>query len=299
MNARPGTPDCVQFLQWALPRIGLRWSGFRKVRGTVCKRLRRRMRALGLADFNAYRAHFEAHSDERQILDVACRIPISRFWRGKRTFERLETQVLPDLARRARAAGRSDIRCWSIGCASGEEPYSLAILWRYRLSAAFQDIILTIEANDAESVMIHRAHAGLYQAGSLRDLPEDLRAAAFEEVDGQFAVWPEIKAMVTLRTEDIRTTLPDGPYDLILCRNLVFTYFDDVTQRSVLAALDARLRPGGYLVVGSHEHPPVSGSRIAAVEGAPSVFCKGADQPAGPGAQNGEMSRSSLERTKL
>ncbi len=274
VNARPNTSDCVQFLQRVLPRLGLRWSGYRKVRGTVCKRLRRRLRALGLADLDAYRAYFEAHPDERQALEVACRIPISRFWRGKLGFERLQTHVLPDLSRRVRAQGRSEIRCWSVGCASGEEPYSLAILWRYRLSAETPDIALAIEASDVEPVMIGRAKAGLYQAGSLRDLPADLRTQAFAKTNERFALRSEIKAMVVLRTEDIRTTLPDGPYDLILCRNLVFTYFDDAGQRSHLEALGARLLPGGYLVVGSHERLPLEGARIGLVETAPSVFRK-------------------------
>ncbi len=253
------------------------------------------MRALGVADFAAYHAYIEAHPDEQEPLQAACRIPISRFWRGKRTFERLRTHVLPDLSRRAREDGRREIRCWSAGCASGEEPYSLAILWRYRLSADFPDITPSIEASDAEPTMIRRAQAGLYQAGSLRDLPDDLRSQAFEESDGRFALRAEIKAMVALRTEDIRKTLPDGPYDLILCRNLVFTYFDDAGQRTVLEALAGCLRPGGYLVVGSHEHPPVADSGARWVAEAPSIFRKSE----AAGAQYGETSKSSLDRTKV
>jgi chemotaxis protein methyltransferase CheR len=69
----------VDFLQWALPRLGLRWAGFRKVRRQVCRRLRRRLGELELADLDAYREHLEAHPEEWTVLDALIPITISRF----------------------------------------------------------------------------------------------------------------------------------------------------------------------------------------------------------------------------
>ena len=79
--------DCVEFLQWALPRLRMRWAGFRKVRGQVCKRIGRRLKELGLGDIDAYRSYLDKHSEEWEILDGLCRITISRFHRDRKVFE--------------------------------------------------------------------------------------------------------------------------------------------------------------------------------------------------------------------
>ena len=75
--------DCTDFLQWALPRLRMRWGGFRRVRGQVCKRLARRIVDLGLKDLSEYRALLETHADECTRLDGLCRISISRFYRDQ------------------------------------------------------------------------------------------------------------------------------------------------------------------------------------------------------------------------
>ena len=100
-------PDCTRFLQAALPRLRLRWAGFRKVRRLVCKRLARRLRELGLPDLAAYRAFLEGHPGEWDVLDGSCRIPISCFYRDREAFKSLEQNVLPALAQAAVAAGRA------------------------------------------------------------------------------------------------------------------------------------------------------------------------------------------------
>ncbi|MFB3131394.1 MAG: CheR family methyltransferase, partial [Rhodothermales bacterium] len=118
---------CVDFLQWALPKLHMRWPGFRKVRRQVCKRVRRRMRTLGLDHTEAYRAYLEAHPDEWDVLDAMCRITISRFYRDRGVFDLLRATLLPQRAQRA--TDETTLRCWSAGCASGEEVYTLKILW--------------------------------------------------------------------------------------------------------------------------------------------------------------------------
>ena len=102
--------DCVQFLQWALPKMRMRWPGFRKVRRQVCKRVDRRLRRLGLVGVAAYRAYLDDHPDEWSELDQLCRIPISRFYRDRGVFDLLRDDVLPSLAAdtRARAGAWSE-----------------------------------------------------------------------------------------------------------------------------------------------------------------------------------------------
>src|SRR5260370_17006516 len=90
--------DCTTFLQWALPQRNLRWPGFRKVRRQVCKRLKRRIRELGLDDLAAYRRRLEADPAEWHAFDECCHITISRFFRDRGVFEVLPNNVPPHLA---------------------------------------------------------------------------------------------------------------------------------------------------------------------------------------------------------
>ncbi len=268
--------DCIGFLQWALPRLGLRWPGYRKVRGTVCKRVGRRLRALGLVDLDAYRDVLAAGPREWEYLETFCRIPISRFWRDRGVFERLGREILPALAADARKRGRRLVRCWSAGCASGEEAYSLRILWREDVQPAFPEAEISILGTDAEPTMIARAEAACYGAGSLKDLPPEWRDRAFDRDGAVLRLRPELRQGVVFRLQDIREMQPEGPFDLILCRNLAFTYFAEPLQRAVLERIDRRLRAGGYLVIGSHERLPDDAPGYAPLDGLP-VYRKRAD----------------------
>src|SRR4051794_33421873 len=127
----PPEPDdpCVAFLQWALPRLGLRWPGFRKVRRQVCRRIARRVAELGLADLDAYREHLLGHPEEWEVLRALTPVTISRFARDRAVFAALRETVLPALAAAARETGRDRVRAWSAACASGEVAYTLAMLW--------------------------------------------------------------------------------------------------------------------------------------------------------------------------
>ncbi len=243
--------ECVEFLRWALPRLRMRWGGFRRVRRQVCKRLARRLRQLDLADLTGYRTHLDTDPAEWSTLDAICRISISRFHRDRAVFDFLGDEVLPQLAR-----GASALRCWCIGCAAGEEAYTLKILWVLRLRPRFPRLPLHIEATDADEQQLRRARGACFSGSSLKQLPADWRAAAFEASDGLQRLRPAFRTGITFRQEDVRTRLAEGPFDLILCRNLVFTYFEEPLQVEILQALAARLRRGGALVIGAHETLP-------------------------------------------
>jgi chemotaxis protein methyltransferase CheR len=235
--------------------MGFRWPGFRKVRGQVCKRIRRRMRALGLDDFAAYQAYLEADADEWRHLDGLCRITISRFFRDRGVFEDLAATVLPALAKTASADDRP-LAVWSAGCASGEEPYSIKLLWRLRMAATWPRLAIAITATDSDQAMLARAETGCYEAGSLKELPQGWRDRAFEQSGGHWCLRPEFKHGIRWLAQDIRIEAPDGPFDLVLCRNLAFTYFDSDTQHAVLARIAHVTRNGGALVLGAHESVP-------------------------------------------
>lgn len=248
--------DCVALLQWALPRLRMRWPGFRRVKRQVCRRIDRRRAALGLADASAYRRWLEDHPDEWAALDGMCRITISRFARDHAVWAALVDDVLPRLAREAIAGGRTAVTAWSAGCGAGEEPFSLVIAWELALAARWPTLTLEVLATDLDDGQLGRAATARYPDGTLRELPEPWRRAAFEPVDGQQRLRDRFRAAVRFLHHDIRLAPPGGPFDLVLCRNLAFTYFDEPLQRAVAASLRTALRPGGVLVVGVHERVP-------------------------------------------
>lgn len=247
---------CVELLQWALPRLGLRWPGFRKVRGQVCKRIQRRMAALGLEDAAAYRRHLSDHPEEWRTLDALARVTISQFWRDRAVFAVLAEQVLPDIATQVRARGGHGLRVWSAGCGAGEEPYSVVLAWRFGAQAAFPRLGLAVLATDADADQCRRARRACYAYGSLKELPAAWRDAAFVRREDAYCLEPSYRRVVTIEVQDTRRAMPAGRFDLVLCRNLVFTYFDEPLQRALLGRLAARILPGGALVLGIHERLP-------------------------------------------
>jgi chemotaxis protein methyltransferase CheR len=248
--------DCVSFLQWALPRLGMRWSGFRRVRRQVCRRITQRMRELNVDGLEAYRRHLDVHHDEWERLDAMCRITISRFYRDRAVFDELRSRILPDLARRAMEAGRGTVRLWSIGCASGEEVYTLRILWDHDITSRYAILALEAVATDADAHLLERARRGCYPAGSLKEMPADLLAFGVRADAEGLCVRDLHRDGIQWMQHDVRRTWPDGPFDLVLCRNLVFTYFDEATQRAILDAILPRMAACGVLVTGRKEVLP-------------------------------------------
>ncbi|GIX26418.1 MAG: hypothetical protein KatS3mg123_0299 [Burkholderiales bacterium] len=248
--------ECVQFLQWALPQLGYRWAGFRKVRRQVCRRLRGRMDELGLSGAAAYIQYLASHPSEWGVLDGFCRITISRLFRNRAVFKLLAEVGLPRLGEAVSRAGRTELRAWSAGCASGEEPYSLALLWRLQVQPRFPDLDLSILATDADEALLQRAAQACYGRSSLRELPPEWLDLGFEPAGPRYCLREEYRRGVRFQRQDIRREWLEGPFDLILCRNLVFTYFDTALCAAVGRQIAERLNEGGLLLVGYHEQLP-------------------------------------------
>jgi chemotaxis protein methyltransferase CheR len=231
----------------------MRWEGFRKVRRQVCKRIIRRVSELGLEGLGAYGAHLERHPEEWAVLDRLTHITISRFYRDRGVFALLQREVLPGLADAAVARGSGALELWSAGCASGEEAYTVAIIWQLELAARFPAMTIKILATDVDDAMLARAQRACFTAGSLKELPGPWREAAFHR---DVRLREPFREPVTIARHDIRRPPPNGPFDLVMCRNLAFTYFDLDLQRATASRLADAVRPGGALVLGSHEAMP-------------------------------------------
>jgi chemotaxis protein methyltransferase CheR len=265
--------DCTAFLEWALPQLELRWPGFRKVRRQVCKRLARRMRDLGLENFAAYRAKLAGDPMEWRVLDECCHITISRFFRDKAIFELLRTRVLPDIAASAEREARN-AQVWSAGCASGEEPYTIKILWDAEVARAHPNVSIAIAATDVDDAMLARARSGCFKLTSLHELPRSLIAQGFEQVGDLYCVKSKHREGVEFISQDLRSEMPTRLFDLILCRYVAFTYFASALQCKVMARMLEQLRPNGYLVIGADEKLPDVVPGVVALNGEPRIFQK-------------------------
>jgi chemotaxis protein methyltransferase CheR len=263
--------DCMGFLQWALPQRDLRWPGFRKVRRQVCKRLKRRILELGLDDLAAYRRRLEADPAEWRAFDECCHITISRFFRDRGVFEVLRKRVLPDIATRVARERRAG-RIWSAGCASGEEPYTLKIIWDREIARAVRGAPVSIVATDVDEAVLARARRGCFEPASLRELPPLLFEEAFEPAGALYCIKPQHREGVEFLRQDLRSAAPALLFDLILCRYVAFTYFAEPLQKRVLSRIVDRLAPHGYLAIGTHEQLPSIEPALQSLTGAPQIF---------------------------
>jgi len=262
--------DCVAFLRWALPRLGLNWPGFQRVHRQVCKRLARRLKELKIGDFAQYREYVLDHDAEWGTVDSCCRITISRLYRDGAVFDFLTQQVLQKLASDARKRRIRAIYAWSAGCGAGEEPYSLTLAWRFAVIPRVGDIDLKIVATDIDEGQLARARNGCFGPSTLRELPRDWKAAAFVASGPLLCLRSEYCEGIEFLHQDVRAQAPEGPFDLVLCRNLAFTYFDETQRRQTYAMLWSKIRDGGWLVIGRRERlPEVESCPMAQVPGLP------------------------------
>jgi len=205
--------------------------------------------------------------DQVQALAWHLTIGETYFLRGRQTFEVLEREVLPEFLL-ARKIDERQLRLWSAGCAGGEEPYSLSLLWHARLAQRFAGLGLRVLATDIDAAQLARAERGCYRASSLKELPSELRAQAFERSGELFCVSDALRGRVEFLRRDLRAEPPERSFDVVLCRNIVLTYFEPELRAEVMQRIIERLRPGGALVVGLHEILPV---RLAALAPWPEV----------------------------
>jgi chemotaxis protein methyltransferase CheR len=248
--------ECTALLQWALPRLRMRWPGYRKVRKQVCKRISARLRELGLDEADAYRLYLAHNPSEWSMLDSFCPITISRFYRDVDVFDHLDRAVLPRLVANALERRSPLVRAWSIGCSCGEEPYTVSLIWDFSIAAHAPGVEFLILATEVNREVLDRARNACYSKPCLQTLPGRWLELAFDRVDSHYCLRARHRSRVTFMLQDIRQALPEACFDLILCRNLVFTYFDEDLQRALLPRILSRLLPTGAFVIGRKEQPP-------------------------------------------
>jgi chemotaxis protein methyltransferase CheR len=216
------------------------------------RRIAVRMRACGAQTFAEYQSVLDRTPAEYERLKDAITINVTRFYRNAETWNRLRGGVIQEICQ----SGAGEIRVWSAGCSSGEEPYTLTMLIADHLEQQGTPERLryvTVDATDIDRQSLDLAHAGRYGRDALSQLPPQWVDRYFEREGDQYTVIPALRERVQVRAADLSQDPPARQnYRLILCRNVVI-YFERAAQERVFATFAGALAPGGFLVLGKVE----------------------------------------------
>jgi len=241
------------FLKETAPLFGLQWRPFQR-RG-VKRKIERRIVEVGLSHFDEYLLKVQKDPEEQSHLSKTLTVTISRFFRDREVFDLLENSIIPTIIKNKKE--KDEFKIWSIGCANGEEPYSLSMLWKERFEKRWSPIHLSILATDINEVLLKRAKEGKYKRSSLKEVPEEILRRFFKIENGLYVLDRSSLGSVEFKKHDIIHGEPFSGVDIVFCRNLAFTYFSKESQMDVLKKISRSLIEEGYLVIGKDESLPL------------------------------------------
>ncbi|MBB5085306.1 CheR family methyltransferase [Nonomuraea endophytica] len=227
---------------------GFDFTGYKRT--TLMRRISRRLEALKLSDYGAYRDYLELEPEEFNRLFDSLLINVTSFFRDPAAWEALRESVLPALVA-AKPAGKA-IRAWSAGCATGEEAYSLAMMLAEELGVEQFKERVKIYATDLDDKALQVARAATYTERQMGELPTGLREAYFERVEGGFAFRRDLRRQVIFGRNDLTCDAPISRVDLLLARNTLM-YFNTETQLNIIRRFHFALASPGYLFLGKAE----------------------------------------------
>ncbi|GAA3265770.1 hypothetical protein GCM10020258_33900 [Sphingomonas yabuuchiae] len=257
--------------------VGHDFSGYKRT--TLVRRVERRMHVLGIGTGSAYLARVKSDADECEALFRDLLINVTRFFRDAELFETLRTKAVEPLTR-----GRDpdeDIRVWIPGCSSGEEAYSIAMLFAEAARETGQPLAVQIFATDIDEQMLQIAREGSYPASAMADIPAHLRERYTMPHAERFSIAAPIRDMIRFSNHSLVKDPPFSRIDLVSCRNLLI-YFDDRLQQSVLPLLHYALRPGGCLFLGPSESVGRFDHLFPAIDGHARLFERSPGSPPTP-----------------
>lgn len=241
-----------EFLKNATTVLGLQWRPFH--RKGIKRKVERKVAETGVSGFEEYLLKVEKEPEEQLLLSKILKVTISRFYRDKKVFDILSRSIVPDLLKE----DGTELRIWCIGCASGEEPYSLALLWQEEFGRIWPEVHFSILATDLDENLLERAKEGIYKNSSLREVSEEIVKHCFKKEGESYILDQTIRERVEFKKHDILHEEPFLGMDIVLCRNLAFTYFSKKRQIEVLRKIVTSLKEERYLVIGKDENLPLT-----------------------------------------
>jgi chemotaxis protein methyltransferase CheR len=224
--------------------VGLDCNGYRD--DYLKRRFAVRLNATGTNTYSRYVRYLKRNPDEFQLVLNDLTVNYTTFFRDSDVYFHLEKTVLPKLLR------SKEVRIWSAGCATGEEPYSLAILVHKLLGTSLSSHKVTILASDLDENVLTKAVKGEYHRKQLKCLDDSLISTYFSNNDESYQVKDSVKQLVRFEKHDLMKPSLRKGFDLILCRN-VMIFFARESQQQIHMHFYNALREGGYLVIGKSE----------------------------------------------
>jgi len=241
----------------------------------VERRVNVRLNALGLITYRQYAAYLDAHPEEYSRLLDALTINVTQFFRDPEVYQLFRREVLPAMVSAKQQRKQRILRIWSAGCATGQEPYSLAMSVldaMERLSVG--SILPTVIGTDIDRAALATAKKGEYPAKEAAHIPQPDRRR-YVDVDGErMRIRQNVKDIVRFQYLNLFENPPIHVVDVVFCRN-VFIYFNRSDQERLLNAFWESLTQGGYLVLGRSERltPQVAG-KFELVDGRQRIYQK-------------------------
>ncbi|MCA1826830.1 MAG: PAS domain S-box protein [Myxococcales bacterium] len=222
-------------------------------RATLTRRIERRMSDRRCNTVAEYQALLEREPAEYDALLGALLIKVTSFFRDEELWDRLAQKIIPQVLSEKR--GGEEIRVWSAGCATGEEAYTLGLLFAEAMGASFNTADIKVFGTDLDEKAVAYARHGVYTPQQVEGVPKRLLEAHFDAESGRFAVKKEIRRAVVFGVHNLVSDAPISRLDLLVCRN-VFIYLNNSLQKRVLTRFHYALRRHGVMVLGKSELIP-------------------------------------------
>ena len=219
-------------------------------KATLLRRTQRRMAAAGIKDIEDYVKLLSENDGELELLAKDLLIHVTSFFRDPTAFAALARMIIPELVRRHKED--DPIRVWVPACSTGEEAYSIAMIFIEELTAAKRSIKLQVFASDVSGEAVNYGRSGLYPDSIKADLSEDRLAQFFTREHDGYRVSRLLRDSIVFTVHDLLSDPPFSQLDLVSCRNLLI-YLQPNEQEKVLTLLHFALRVGGYLFLGASE----------------------------------------------
>ena len=230
------------------------WSGYRKVRKGVKKRISRHMQELQCPNIETYLILIEYDDKLKLECERRLTVSISRFFRDRKLWLDLENEMLPQLIE----SGKKNLKVWSAGCARGEEIYSFRLVWE-RLETRFEELPeLELIATDMHPDYIQKAKAAIYTKSSLKEIPEEIQIEYFDIKKGgnRYDLKPVFKENIVWKIQNLFSDPPGAGFDIIFLRNNLLTYYRYDSIITPFTKIMESLNSDGWLIIGSHEKIP-------------------------------------------
>ena len=219
-------------------------------RATILRRIERRMLVTHSASLADFARLLGDSSEEVQILTKEILISVTKFFRDPPFFEKLKYHAIHKIVERVKEG--EPICVWSAGCSTGEEAYSIAILFQEVMEELQVQRDVKIFATDVDSRAIEQAGKGIFSENIIDDVTPDRLARFFLKQNDQYLISKQIRRMIVFAPHNMFSDPPFGKLDLISCRN-VMIYFQPVLQRGLFAIFHSALKHNGYLFLGKSE----------------------------------------------